>query len=139
MKFLLTIAEVVLYIIHKKWNTCNIVGIWHCMWKFWGQNHYVHCNLHIAQRWGPCSTTSENQLLLLLPVIQFCVIYLKTLPYIKSYIACSAVYHSAFLHSFPCLVLASLCTHETWVPRFFLQLSMSLESYINNDFFLWVC
>jgi len=35
-----------------------------------------------------------------------------------------AVHCSAFLHSFPGLVLASLCTHATWVLRLFLQLSM---------------
>jgi len=35
-----------------------------------------------------------------------------------------AVHYSAFLHSFPGLVLASLCTNTTQALRFFLQLSM---------------
>ena len=60
-----------------------------------------------------CGTASENQLLLLLPVIQFCVVHFKTLPYIKSYIAFMAVHCSAFLHSFPGLTLACLCTLAT--------------------------
>jgi len=69
---------------------------------------FTHC-----QKYGFCSTASENQLLLLFPVILFCVMYFKTLPYIKSYIAFTAVHYSAFLHSFPGLALASLPTHAT--------------------------
>jgi hypothetical protein len=55
----------------------------------------------------------KQLLLLLFPVIQFCVKHLKTLPYTKSYIAFSAVRCSAFFHTFPGLALASLRTHAT--------------------------
>ena len=54
-----------------------------------------------------CRTASENQLLLLLPVIHFCEINLKTMPYTKFYIAFMAVICSAFLHSFRGLALVS--------------------------------
>ena len=74
---------------------------------------HVHNNLHIAQRQGFCGTASENQLLLLLPVIQFCVVHFKTLPYTKSYITFLAVHCGAFLDSFPGLAFAFLCTHVT--------------------------
>jgi len=45
------------------------------------------------------------------------VIHFKILPCAKSYIAFMAVHCSEFLHDFPGLALASLCTHATWELR----------------------
>ena len=50
---------------------------------------YTHCTEQ-----GFYGTASENQFILLLPVIQFCVIHYKTLPYAKSYNTFTAVYCS---------------------------------------------
>ena len=99
MKFLHTIAEVLLYLMHKKWSTYVYlesdttsgnfkVGIT----KFIVTTRplqFTHCTEK-----GFCGTASENQLLLLLPVIQFCVVHFKTLPYAKSYIPFMAVHCS---------------------------------------------
>jgi len=80
---------------------------------------YIHCTEQ-----GFYGTASENQFILLLPVIQFCVIHFKTLLYAKSYNTFTAVCCSSFLHSFLGLALTSFCTRVTWALRFSLQLSM---------------
>jgi hypothetical protein len=52
-KFLHTLAEVCLYLVHKKMKQLRVFGAWHHSWKFWGHNHdiysHIHYNLHIAQ------------------------------------------------------------------------------------------
>ena len=91
-----------------------VFGVWHHKWEFWCPLQFTRCS-KIRFLWH-----SENQLLLLLPVIHFCVIHFKTLLYAKSYIAFMAV----FPHNIPGLALASLFTHTTWTQRFSLQLSL---------------
>ena len=63
--------------------------------------------------YGFCGIASENQLLLLLPVIQFCVIHFKTLRYTNTFFVFLSVHFSACLHSFSSLALSSLCIHVT--------------------------
>ena len=114
----------------QKMEYLNVFGVWHCKWKFWGLNlemyiQYTFTTIYTLHRDTLfCSTASENQLLLLLPVIQLCVVQFKTLPFTKSYVAFSAVHCSDFLYSFPRLALASLCTDATWALRFSLKLSL---------------
>jgi len=113
MKFLHTLPEVFLDIMHKKWNMYLYLesdtksGNFEAgITKFIVTRHpleFTHCT-EMRFLWH----ASENQLLLLLPVMQFCV-----MPCTKSYITFSAVHCSAFLHSFPGLALASHCTQAT--------------------------
>lgn len=112
MKFLHTLA-VFLDLMHKKWNTYIYLesdtksGNFEAgITKFIVTRRplqFTHCT---EMRFF--SNAYENQLLLLLPLIQFCV-----MPYTKSSIAFLAVHCSSFLHSLPCQALASYCTRMT--------------------------
>jgi len=42
MKFLHTIADVSLYIMHKKVEYLRVFGVWHHNWKLWGRNHEIY-------------------------------------------------------------------------------------------------
>ena len=135
MKFLHTIAEVLLYLMHKKWSTYMYLES-----DTTSGNFNVRITKCIVTRrplqFTRCTeirffgTASENQSLLLLPVIQFCVVHFKTMPYTKSHIAFSAVHCSAFHYSSPCLALASLCTRNMSAEKFPPPSHVSLESYI---------
>jgi hypothetical protein len=90
-----TIAEVFLYLMHKKWSYMHMEPDTTSgnseaeITKFIVTKRplqFTHCT-----EIGFFGTACENQLLLLLPVIQFCVIQFKTLPYAKSYVAFLAV------------------------------------------------
>jgi len=45
MKFLNTIADVFLYLMHKKIEYLHVFGVWHRKWKFWVRNHNVYSSV----------------------------------------------------------------------------------------------
>jgi hypothetical protein len=104
-KFLHAIAEVCLYLMHKKWNSYMYLEPHTTIWNFevrittfavtTRSLQFTHC----ADTRFLC-TACENQLPLLLPAIQFWVTHFKTLPYTKSSITFSIVHCSAFLQFF---------------------------------------
>jgi hypothetical protein len=112
----------------------HVFEAWHHNWKFWGQNHNIYSDYTSVTFYTLCrymgfyGTACEIQLSLLLPVIQFWVIHLKTLPSTKSNVAFSAVHFSAFLHSFP--VWRLLLSVHTWCKHWDFSTSLACVTEI---------
>jgi hypothetical protein len=108
-KFLRAIAEVCLYLIHKKMEQLRVFAAWHHNWKSWGQNHDIYSHYTSTTIYTLC----RYKVFVALPVKFYCHFYFQQFRF-EWYTSIHCPIQSPVSHFLQCIVVQCFTVFLVW-------------------------